>query len=95
MTMDFDFKGKHYTNIVNKVSIPVTIKTTTSLIKGIFHVRPDSRIKDELNDPNDGTFAAITDAIVYDTLGVKLYTVSFLALNRNTIEWLVVDETGE
>ena len=92
MSTEFDFKGKHYTNIVNKVPVPVTIKTRTSLIKGTYHISPNARIKDELNDPKDGTFAAVTDAIVYDSLGVKQYTVGFLALNRNTIEWLVVDE---
>jgi hypothetical protein len=97
MTSEFDFKGKHFTNIVNKLAVPVTIKTSSSLIRGVFHIRPDTRIKDELNDIADGTFAAITDATVYDSLGVKLYSTKFLALNRDTIEWLIVDDsnTGE
>ena len=94
MSMDFDFKGKHFTNVVNKVSVQVTIKTSTSLIKGTFHLTPETRIKDQLNDPKDGPFAAITDAVIYDVLGVKLYSIDFLALNRTTIEWLIVDEAG-
>ena len=95
MTTEFDFKGKHDTNVVNKISIPVTIKTSTSLIKGTFHIRPDFRIKDALNDPEDGIFIAITNAVVYDSLGAKLHSRDFLALNKNTIEWLIEDDSGE
>ena len=95
MTTNFDFKGKHYTNVVNKISVHVTIKTSTSLVKGTFHIKPETRIKDALNDPEDGIFIAITNAVVFDNLGVKLHSVDFLAMNKNTIEWLTIDESGE
>jgi len=95
MTTNFDFKGKHYTNVVNKTAAPVTIKTSTSLIKGTFHISPDSRIKDDLNNLEAGAFIAITDAVVFDSLGVKLHSIDFIALNKNTIEWLIVDDSGK
>jgi len=95
MTTEFDFKGKHYTNVINKVAVHVTIKTSTSLVKGTFHIKPDTRIKDALNSPEDGIFIAITNAVVFDNLGVKLHSIDFIAMNKNTIEWLTVDESGD
>ena len=49
MTIQFDDKGKFYTDLIEKESIPVTIMTVTNKIMGEIHVRPDQRIKDELD----------------------------------------------
>ncbi len=97
MTTDYDEKGKFFTEIIPKENIPVIIQTTTNRIEGLFHARYDNRLKDELNNEADEQFMAITDAVVYDADGNELYTSNFLALNRDTIIWLIPqnEEDGE
>ena len=97
MTTDYDDKGKIFTEIIPKENIPVIIQTTTNRIEGLFHTRYDNRLKDELNSQVDEQFIAITDAIVYDGDGNELYASNFLALNRNSIIWLIPqnEEDGE
>ncbi len=95
MTTEFDFKGQHNTDLVNKTEVKVTIKTSSSLVKGTIHIMPDSRIKDFLNNPDEDLFIAVTKAIVFDNLGVKMHSVDFLALNRKKIEWLTEDGLEE
>ena len=97
MTTDYDEKGKFFTEIIPKENIPVIIQTATNRIEGLFHARYDNRLKDELNSEVDEQFMAITDAVVYDSDGDELYTSNFLALNRDTIIWLIPqnEEDGE
>src|SRR5919109_4745127 len=71
MTFEYDEKGKIFTDIVSKVSVPSTIQTTTHLIRGHVHVRRDQRIKDEL-DINEG-FLALTDVSVLGPDGQTLF----------------------
>ena len=59
MTTHFDEKGKFFTDIISKESVPVIIQTETNRIHGLMHVRHESRLKDELN--NEVGFMAITN----------------------------------
>ena len=97
MTFEYDEKGKIFTDIVSKVSIPATVQTTTHLIHGHLHVRRDQRIIDEL-DLNEN-FLALTDVSVLDSDGQTLYQAPFLALRRTQIVWVIpeqkTDEEGE
>lgn len=97
MTTDFDDRGKFFTKIVPKESIPVIIQTSRNRIEGLFYARYDNRLKDELNNEVDEKFIAITDAVVYADDGNELYTTNFLALNRDSIIWLIPqdEEDGE
>jgi len=45
MTIEYDEKGKFYTDIISKVAVPVTMQTTDQLIRGFVHVRHGERIK--------------------------------------------------
>ena len=71
MDLRVDDKGKYFTPRVSKESIGVAVRTTEHLIVGQVHVRPDQRLKDELNNSMD-RFVAITEARVYDSNGIRL-----------------------
>ncbi len=90
MGIEFDEKGKIFTNVVTKRATPVIIQTTTQRIQGNIHIPPDVRIKDEINKPDQ--FLAITDAKIIDGQGDVLYKASLVILNRATITWLVPEE---
>ncbi|MBI9046130.1 MAG: hypothetical protein JEZ06_16680 [Anaerolineaceae bacterium] len=86
MITDFDEKGKIFTNIITKNPIAVHIQTLTHLIKGNVHIRPDERLKDELNQ--NETFIAVTDAQITDQNG-STQKCGFLAVNRSNIIWIL------
>ena len=48
MTIEYDEKGKFYTEVVSKIPTAVVIQTTTHLVRGLVHVRQGERLKDEL-----------------------------------------------
>jgi hypothetical protein len=50
----------------------------------------DERVKDELNQGEQ--FLAITDAIVYNLQGQKIYDAEFMLINRDHVIWIVPDE---
>ena len=87
MFSSFEEKGKIFTNVVKKIPVQSIIQTSTHQIKGQIYVRPDDRIKDELNSGED--FLAVTDARVYDLNGKELYRCKFLTLNRTQVIWLI------
>jgi hypothetical protein len=93
MFKQFEEKGKIFTNVVTKRPVPVHIHTNNQLIRGIVHIRPDERLKDELNAAE--MFIAVTEAKVYDLSGMFLYHCSFLALNRQHIVWLFQDDEAK
>jgi predicted esterase YcpF (UPF0227 family) len=59
-------------------------------IRGRVHIRPDDRLKDEINQ--NEAFLAVTEAVVQDHQGNTLYKADFLAVNRSQIIWLVPTE---
>ncbi|HSL31239.1 MAG TPA: hypothetical protein VK900_18700 [Anaerolineales bacterium] len=90
MTIEYDEKGKIFTDIVTKVSIQATVQTTTHLIRGSIHVRRDQRIKDEL-DLNEN-FLALTDVTVLTPDGQALFQAPFLAVRRSQIIWVLPEK---
>ena len=97
MTIDFDDKGKIFTDVVSKISIPAIVQTTRHLIRGNVHVRHDERLKDELD--RDELFLAMTDARIMGADNEVIHEARFLAVRRAQIVWVMpaqdTDEGGE
>jgi hypothetical protein len=94
MAIEYDEKGKIFTEVVSKVAIQATIQTITHLIRGRLHVRRDQRIKDALDTQED--FLAVTDVMVLKPDGQVLFQAPFLAVRRSHIVWVLPDQnTGE
>ncbi len=89
MKIQFDEKGKYFTDIVSKDALPATIQTRTHRVKGNIYVREEERVKDALE--NSGSYLAVTDATVFDEQGQALYHCEFLALSQAHIIWVVLD----
>jgi hypothetical protein len=91
MTIEYDEKGKFYTDIVKKLPVSVVIQTSTHLVRGLVHVRDGERLKNELE--RDEMFLAVTHASIYEAGDKVLYTVPFMAVQRAQIVWIMpVDE---
>ena len=90
MTIEYDEKGKVFTDIVSKVSIFVTVQTTTHMMRGRMHVQLDRRVKDEL-DRNEN-FLALTDVHVQGPDGQTLFHCPFLAVRRDHIVWVMPEQ---
>ena len=93
MTIQYDDKGKIFTDIVTKVAVPATIQTTTHLMRGNIHVRKDQRIKDELDATE--SFLAITEASVLGVDGQIVFHASFLAVQRAHIVWVIPEQNNQ
>ena len=93
MTIEYDDKGKIFTDIVSKTAVPATIQTTTHLMRGNIHVRRDQRIKDEL-DLNEH-FLAITDVSVLGADGQVVFQAPFLAIQRTQIVWVLPEQNKQ
>jgi hypothetical protein len=90
MSIEYDEKGKFYTDIISKVAVPVTMQTTAQLIKGFVHVRHGERIKDELD--RDEFFLAVTNARIIELDSESVIEAPFLAVRRAQIVWIMPDE---
>jgi hypothetical protein len=90
MTIEYDEKGKIFTDIVSKIAIYATVQTTTHMMRGHIHVRRDQRIIDELD--LDENFLAITEVDVLSTDGQILLHVPFLAVRRTHIVWVIPEQ---
>ena len=90
MTIDYDDKGKRFTDIVTKRPVAATVQTTKHLMRGNIHVRRDQRIKDELDI--DNTFIALTDVNILGEDGQILFQAPFLAINRAHIIWVLPEQ---
>jgi hypothetical protein len=86
MTIQFDDKGKFFTDVINKEAIPVIIQTITNRIQGLVYTRPGFRLKDMINETEK--FIAITDANIYDTSGKIAFQCGFMTINREHIVWM-------
>ena len=87
MVVEYDEKGKFFTDVISKDVILSHIQTQTHHIRGYVHVRRGERLSDEINNPN--VFLAVTDAEIINPQGEILYTSKFLAVNRGHIVWLM------
>jgi hypothetical protein len=90
MSIEYDEKGKIFTDVVSKTAIHATIQTTTHMLQGYIHVRRDQRIKDELDRDED--FLAVTDVSVLGANGQSLFQTPFLAVRRAHIVWVIPEE---
>jgi hypothetical protein len=93
MTIEFDQKGKIFTDIIRKAPTPVYIQLQEGHILGEIHVREGKRIKDVLDSPD--LFLAVTSARIFDPGGEMVQRVHFLALNKNQVVWLVPDDEND
>ena len=91
MTIEYDDKGKRFTDILTKRPVFATVQTTRHLMRGTIHVRQDQRIKDELD--LDDKFIAVTDASILGEDGQIIFQAPFLAINRAHIIWVLPDPT--
>lgn len=93
MNVEYDEKGKFYTDVISKVAMPATLQTTNQLVKGFIHVRHGERIKDELD--RDELFLAVTKASIWGPNGNLLFEAPFIAVRRTQIIWIMPnEETG-
>jgi len=91
MTIEYDEKGKYYTDVVKKHPISAVIQTTTHLVRGLIHVRQGERLKNELE--REEKFLAVTNATIHGVDDHVLFSPPFIALQRAQIVWLMpVDE---
>jgi hypothetical protein len=86
MTIDYDLKGKFFTDIVQKEAVEARIMTTNQIIEGKMHIRPTNRVKDELEAGD--IFLPITDAVVFDVNHNEVFRTSFLAVSKSQIVWV-------
>lgn len=87
MSLEFNEKGKYFTDIISKVAVPAIIQTTLHRIEGSIHVRLDGRVKDEL-DQNQ-PFLAVTSAKIYNIDGTLLQQADFMTVARGQIVWVI------
>lgn len=93
MTTQYDEKGKIFTQVVAKRRVQVTIQTSQNIIRGTVYVRPDARVKDELNAIADRErFLAVTDAVLFSLQDDELFHTNFMVLNVNHIIWITPEE---
>ncbi len=90
MTIEYDEKGKYYTDVIQKIAVSAVVQTTSQLIRGKVHVREGERLKDELD--RDEFFLAMTDASVTGADGQVQFEAAFLAVRRSQIIWVLPDE---
>ncbi len=90
MSIEFDPKGKFFTDIITKEAVSALVQTTTHLLRGYIHVRHEARLKDELD--LDEPFLAITDAKILSADGqTVLYQTNFVAVQRRRIVWVIAE----
>jgi hypothetical protein len=78
MDVRIDEKGKFFTPRVAKDAMQALIRTADQHIVGYLYLRPDKRLKDEMNE-DASRFLPITDARVFNaTTDDFVYRSSFL-----------------
>ena len=92
MTIEYDEKGKFFTDVVTKLPTPAVIQTTTHLVRGVVHIRQGERLKGELE--RNEQFLAVTRATVHAADDSILFTAPFLAIQRSQIVWVLPLEEG-
>jgi hypothetical protein len=93
MSIEFNDKGKYFTDIISKSAFPVIIQTVTHRIEGFIHVRMNERIKNELDSGEP--FLAVTEAKVFAPEGSVLFQAPFLTIARSKIVWVIPGEENE
>ena len=92
MSIEFNDKGKYFTDVVPKVPIPAVIQTVVQRVEGFVHVRADERVKNELDRAE--TFLAVTDAKIFGTDGSIVYQTAFMSIARSQIVWVIPSDAN-
>ncbi len=90
MSIEFDEKGKYYTDIVTKLPVSAVIQTSAHLVRGFVHIRQGERLKNELE--RDEEFLAVTEASIIGADNQVIFTAPFLAVRRSQIVWIMPDD---
>lgn len=90
MAIEFDEKGKFFTDVILKTPVHVIVQTAGQMVRGKVHVREGERLKDELD--RDELFLAVTDASVIGPDGQVQFHAPFLAVRRSQVIWVMPDE---
>jgi hypothetical protein len=90
MVTHYDDKGKIFTQVVAKHPVQVIIQTIQNMIRGTIYIRPDSRVKDDLDVSE--RFLAVTKAVVYNSQNEVIYQSDFLVVNTSHIIWVIPEE---
>jgi hypothetical protein len=90
MSIQYDEKGKFYTELVPKIAVQAVLQTTSQLVRGKVHVRKGERLKDELD--RDELFLAVTDASITGPNGQVQFQAPFIAVRRSQIIWIFPDQ---
>jgi hypothetical protein len=90
MSIEFNDKGKYFTDIISKTAVPAMIQTVTHRIQGVIHVRVNERVKNELD--RDEAFLAVTDAKVLNDDSSVLFEAPFMSVARSKIVWVIPSE---
>ena len=90
MSIEYDEKGKFFTDIISKIAVHAVVQTNSQLIRGKLHVREGERLKDELD--RDEPFLAMTEASILGADGQVQFEAPFLAVQRSQIVWVLPDE---
>jgi hypothetical protein len=90
MSLEFNEKGKYFTDIISKVAVPAVIQTVMHRIEGSVHVRLNGRVKDELDSSE--LFLAVTNAKVFGLDGAVLYKTDFMTVSRSQIVWIIPND---
>jgi hypothetical protein len=90
MAIEYDEKGKFFTDVISKVPVEAVVQTAGQLVRGKVHVREGERLKDELD--RDELFLAMTDATVIGPDGEVQFQAPFLAVRRSQIIWVLPGE---
>jgi hypothetical protein len=64
MDVRIDEKGKYFTPRIAKDAMLAMVRTADERVVGYIYVRPDRRLKDEMNE-DQSRFLPITDARIY------------------------------
>ena len=92
MSIEFNDKGKYFTDVIPKVAIPAVIQTVIHRVEGFIHVRADERVKNELD--RSEAFLAVTNAKVFAADGSVLYQTAFMCVARAQIVWIIPNDAN-
>jgi hypothetical protein len=86
MSVEYDEKGKFYTDVITKLPVAAVIQTTTHLVRGFIHIRQGERLKNELE--RNEIFLAVTNAVIHNSEDKVLFSAPFMAVQRAQIIWI-------
>lgn len=87
MEYRIDEKGKVFTTRMTKRAVSVVACIGDLIVRGTIHLKPDNRLKDELNDNEQ--FIAFTQAQISERRSKRvLYKTDALIVNKAQIVWI-------